>query len=110
MPTRYFAMRDDRFFTAADFVAGVPFTTNMVDIPTFEGEKYFGFAVELGFVVDRFILDTGWNQDTTEAFESGVIIVIGERPNRRRLMCWISEIPFYDTLSGHAFELRNPIV
>ena len=99
----YFAMRDDRKFTAADFEAGHRFDGLRFQVPAFTGEKYFAFTQGTFDGFTAIVLETGLGQLITSHFifeSSGRIDDVFKR-------FWVASVPYNQELSSHYIELRR---
>ena len=100
----YFAMRDDRNFTVADFEAGHPFEARRWQVPGFTGAKYFAFTLSV-FEPEftAIVLESAANQLITDHFLAEDILVVDGQPRH----IWVATTRYYQQVSDHYIELRN---
>ena len=99
----YFAMRDDRNFTAADFEAGHRFDARRWQVPGFTGAKYFAFTQGAREGFTALVLETAGAQLITDHFLfEGIMEVHGEIK-----IIWVATTRYYQGVSDHYIELRS---
>ena len=101
MPGGYFAIKEDRSFTAGDYVAGTRFNGDLFTVPEFDGDRYFGIAFDPEVEPSHIVLATGASQDIMQDMTQEADVTIGFA----RLETWVSDHVFFPAMSGHAFRV-----